>query len=71
MKKQELIDKIIEIVLENAEGVNESIIDFKLDILLNEKAINYTHCCTELKDKENDAFDEGYRKGWVVGISVE
>ena len=37
MKKQELIDKIIKIVLENAESVNESIIDFKLDILLNEK----------------------------------
>jgi hypothetical protein len=35
-------------------------------------AINYTRCCTEFKtDKEKDAFDEGYSKGWAVGISVE
>ena len=35
-------------------------------------AINYTRCCAEFKtDKENDAFDEGYSKGWAVGISVE
>jgi hypothetical protein len=31
-----------------------------------------TRCCTEFKtDKEKDAFDEGYSKGWAVGISVE
>ena len=34
--------------------------------------INSARCCTEFKtDKEKDAFDEGYRKGWVVGVSVE
>ena len=42
------------------EHINELILDVK------NEAINYTHCCTELKDKESQAFEdwidfEGYR----------
>lgn len=39
MEKQKLIDDIIQIVLKNADNVNESIIDYKLDKLLTNKAL--------------------------------
>jgi hypothetical protein len=39
MEKQKLIDDIIQIVLQNADNVNESIIDYKLDELLANKAL--------------------------------
>jgi predicted house-cleaning noncanonical NTP pyrophosphatase (MazG superfamily) len=68
--------KLLEEIIESSTdkyGDNRNEIAKAL-FLLNEikAAINYTRCCTEFKtDKERDAFDEGYRKGWVVGISVE
>ena len=39
MERQKLIDDILNIVLSNADNVNESIIDYKLDKLLKKEQL--------------------------------
>ena len=79
MTEVKLVEEILEIASEldrgditfdEAQIKAENIV--RIDRYEQLEAINYTRCCAEFKtDKENDAFDEGYSKGWAVGISVE
>jgi hypothetical protein len=63
------IDNLNKCITEN--GKVELIKFIKLTNNLYED-INYTSCCTDFKtNKEKDAFDKGYSKGWEVGISVK
>lgn len=64
------IDKPTSLVLLK-NGKEKVLLTTELKDTLNE-AINYTRSCMEFEtDKEKDAFDKGYSKGWDDGISVQ
>ena len=64
MNKNEIISKVKFRLLEKYTAKNllpsEEIINDCIDNTL--KAINYTRCCTELKDKETPTFDKWLKK---------
>tara|TARA_R110000764_G_scaffold230096_1_gene321200 strand:+ start:47 stop:322 length:276 start_codon:yes stop_codon:yes gene_type:complete len=67
--KQELKQLKIQIRV----GIDQKQISQDWGILLLdnlEEAINYTRCCTELCDKEKQAYKKGWEDGWEDGAKV-
>jgi hypothetical protein len=58
MKKYTITDKEWESVLNKVQTLEKENQRLTGVIEGMEKAINYTHCCTELKDKETISFEE-------------
>lgn len=58
MEEIKVIREFIELAYGNYIGLHKSKIELLTLLKEKEEAINYTHCCAELKDKEVPTFSE-------------